>query len=244
MKIGIISDIHGNAEALRVVLKKIEDVDQIVCLGDIVGYGADPSFCIEKIRSLEALCLKGNHEAAITGELSLTYFSEDAKSSLQWTKDRLKDFDLDYLSRLKLKTTLAKDILGVHGSPRQPLWEYVLDKQVAEEIFTSFNFKIYFIGHSHIAGYFAFRHKDKTINYYSAIEGIKIPLKSAYSYLINCGSVGQPRDRNPQACYVLFDTEQLSVEICRIKYLISKTQEKITKANLPSFLAERLSIGI
>lgn len=244
MKIGIISDIHGNVEALQAVLEKLKNVDKIVCLGDIVGYGADPVYCIEKIRELEAPCIMGNHEGAVTGELDLQYFNEDARQAIQWTKRQLKNRDFGYLSRLKRKITISQDILGVHGSPRQPLWEYILDKQTAEEIFNHFDFKIYFIGHSHIAGYFSFHQKNQVVHYFSAINGAEIAIQKDYSYIINCGSVGQPRDRNPQASFAIFDTEQLIVHIIRIDYPIAKAQDKINRANLPGFLAERLSMGI
>ncbi len=244
MKIGIISDIHGNAEALHSVLKELEDVDQIVCLGDIVGYGADPVYCIEKIRELEAPCIKGNHEGAITGELDLYYFNEDAQQAIQWTKRQLKEQHFGYLSRLKRKITIHKDVLGVHGSPRQPLWEYILDKQTADEIFSHFDFQIYFIGHSHIAGYFTFQRKNRVVHYFNAIDGVEVTIQQDCSYIINCGSVGQPRDRNPQASFVIFDTEQLNAHIIRVSYPISRAQDKISKAKLPQFLAERLALGI
>lgn len=244
MKIGVISDIHGNAEALQVVLNELKDVDRIVCLGDIVGYGADPEYCIEKIKEMEISCVKGNHEGAVTGELDLNYFNEDARRAVQWTKKQLKKRDLHYLSRLNRKITLYQNVLGVHGSPRQPLCEYILDKQTAEEIFESFDFQIYFIGHSHIAGYFSFYRKNEVLQYFSASDGADIFIRRDHSYIINCGSVGQPRDRNPQSSFVVFDTENFIVNIKRISYPVHKTQEKINKANLPQFLAERLPLGI
>lgn len=246
MKIAIISDIHGNAEALQSVLKKIEleNVEQIVCLGDIVGYGADPVYCIDKIKKLEIPSLKGNHEGAITGELDIQYFNEDARQAIQWTKEQLNKHDVSYLRRLKRKMTISEDVIGVHGSPRQPLWEYVLDKQIAEEIFIGFDFKIYFIGHSHIAGYFSFHRKNQFIYYFGASNGIDIIIQQDYSYIINCGSVGQPRDRNPQASFAIFDTKQLIVRIIRVDYPVTKVQNKIIKAKLPRFLAERLALGM
>ncbi len=244
MKIGIISDIHGNAEAFQAVLKKLKDVDQIFCLGDIVGYGADPVYCIGKIKGLGIPSIKGNHEGAVIGELNLHYFNEDARQAIQWTRKQLKGRDLSYLKMLKLKITISEDVLGVHGSPRQPLWEYILDKQTAEEIFSRFNFKIYFIGHSHIAGYFTFHQKNQVVNYFGATNGAEVVIQQDYSYIINCGSVGQPRDRNPQASFSIFDTDRLTVQIIRVDYSISKAQAKISKAHLPDFLSERLALGI
>jgi predicted phosphodiesterase len=244
LKIGIISDIHGNAEALQVVLNELKDVDKIVCLGDIIGYGADPEYCIEKIRELDIPCIKGNHEGALTGELDLNYFNDYARRAIEWTKKKLKEQDFIYLSRLGKKITIYQDVLGVHGSPRQPLWEYILDEQTAEEVFISFDFRIYFIGHSHISGYFTFNRKNKAVNYNNALYGAEIKIKQNNSYIINCGSVGQPRDRNPQASFAIFDTDNFIVNIKRVDYPIYKAQEKINKANLPKFLAERLALGI
>ena len=244
MKIGIISDIHGNAEALQVVLGRLRDVEQIICLGDIIGYGADPMFCIEKIKELGIPSIKGNHEGAVIGELDLHYFNEDARQAIQWTRKQLKDREMSHLKMLKRKITISEDILGVHGSPRQPLWEYILEKQTAEEIFDGFDFKIYFIGHSHIAGYFTFHQKNQFVNYFNAINGAEIVIQQEYSYIINCGSVGQPRDRNPQASFAIYDTDRLTVNIIRINYPINRAQAKINKAHLPHFLSERLALGI
>lgn len=244
MKIGIISDIHSNAEALAVVLNELKKVEQIFCLGDIIGYGADPVYCIKKMKEIDCLCIKGNHEGALTGELELHYFNEVARISLQWTRKKLGEKNYNYLNGLGRRIDIAKDILGVHGSPRQPLWEYILDKQIAEEIFNEFNFKVYFVGHSHIAGYFAFHQKNRIVHYFKATKGAEIILEDNYSYIINCGSVGQPRDGNPQASYALFDSEKRTVYIKRVSYSIGKAQDKIVKANLPIFLAERLAFGI
>ncbi len=244
LKIGIISDIHSNAEALRVVLNELKDMEQIYCLGDIIGYGADPEYCIEKLKEIDCLCIKGNHEGALTGELDLYYFNVAARQALLWTKKKLSEKNYNYLNSLGKRIDIAKNILGVHGSPRQPLWEYILDKQTAEEIFLEFNFKVYFVAHSHIAGFFTCHKKNKIVRYCEASTGAEFILEDNYSYIINCGSVGQPRDGNPQASFVLFDSEKNIVCIRRISYPISKAQDKILKANLPQFLAERLAIGI
>ncbi len=244
MKIGIISDIHSNAEAFQAVLKKLNKVEQIICLGDIVGYGADPVYCIEKMKELNIPTLKGNHEAAVIGELDLNYFNDAARRAIQWTREQLRNCDFTYLEGLKKKINIAENVLGVHGSPRQPLWEYILDKQTAEEIFTGFNFKIYFVGHSHISGYFTFQRENQIIRYFSAAGGAEVTIQKSFSYIINCGSVGQPRDRNPQASFAVFDTERFTVQIIRAEYPITIAQDKMIRAHLPQFLAERLAIGI
>ena len=244
MRIGIISDIHGNAEAFQVVLNEIKDMDQIYCLGDIVGYGADPEYCVEKVNKMVIPSIKGNHEGALTGELDVNYFNTDARMAIQWTKKNLQDKYYNYLKNLKKKITILNDMLGVHGSPRQPLWEYIISEQTAQEIFESFDFKVYFIGHSHIAGYFTYHRKNKLVKYYSAVNGLDFNIKDKNSYIINCGSVGQPRDGNPKASFAIFDTDGFSVRILRKSYPVEKAQEKILKAGLPRFLSERLSMGI
>lgn len=244
MRIGIISDIHSNREALEAVLAELKNVEQIFCLGDIIGYGADPVFCIEKMKEIDCISIKGNHEGGLTRELDLQNFSDDARQSLYWTKEQINDQDFQYLRDLPKKFDIDKNILGVHGSPRQPLWEYILDQQTAEEIFSKFDFKAYFVGHSHIAGYFTFHRENKTINYFDALAGTEFFLDENHSYIINCGSIGQPRDGNPQACYAIFDSETRFVSIKRISYHIEAAQNKIREANLPSFLADRLALGI
>ena len=248
MKIGIIADIHGNKESLTEVLKELKDVEQIICLGDIVGYGADPIYCIDKMRELGCLCLKGNHEGGLTGELDLYFFNEYAKNALLWTKKQLDEKNFHYLSELPKKISIAQDIMpdvmGVHGSPREPLWEYILDLQTAEEIFNGFNFKIYFVGHSHVPGYFSFHMENKMVHYFEAIEEIEFRLDEHHSYIVNAGSVGQPRDGSPQASFIIFDTDKRIIHIKRISYPISVAQDKIREAELPQFLAERLSLGM
>ena len=244
MTIGIISDIHGNKEALDVVLNELQNTEQIFCLGDIVGYGADPIYCIEKMKEMGCVCIKGNHEGAIAGELDLFYFNDEARQSLKWTNKQLNCQNYNYLTALPGKINITKHMLGVHGSPRQPLWEYILDQQTAEEIFNKFGFKACFVGHSHIAGYFTFHREDKVIRYFDAIAGAEFFLDDKHSYIINCGSVGQPRDGNPQTCFVTFNSEEGVISIKRIGYPIIKAQNKINEACLPAFLAERLAIGI
>lgn len=244
MKIGIISDIHSNADALKTVLEYLKEVDRIICLGDIIGYGAEPTLCIEEMKKGIIKCIKGNHEGAISGELNLSYFNEEARDAIQWTQHQLNHSNLQFISQLKRKMSVTNNILGVHGSPRQPLWEYIIDEQTAEEIFTRFDFWVYFIGHSHIAGYFTYSHQDKDICYFPATSGARVELGQKNSYIINCGSVGQPRDGNPQASFGIFDTERNIVSIKRIDYPVKEARRKIEQAHLPLFLSQRLSLGI
>ena len=244
MKIGIIADIHSNREALDAVLDELINIEQFYCMGDIIGYGTDPIYCLDKMKEIDCLCIKGNHEGAITGELELCYFNDYARQSLEWTMKQLREQDFHCIHNLPKKVDISDDILGVHGSPRQLLWEYILDEQTAEEIFNKFDFKIYFIGHSHVPGFFTFHRKNRIIKYFEATAGADLLLDDEHSYIINCGSVGQPRDGNPQASYVLFDTEKGTIYIKRVNYAIGITQQKMVQANLPDFLIERLALGI
>ncbi|MBA7661354.1 hypothetical protein ES703_69370 [subsurface metagenome] len=243
MKIGIISDIHSNSEAINCVFKNIEKVDEFICLGDIVGYGADPNYCIEKIKDLNCRCIGGNHDFAVVGKVNINYFNYAARAAILWTSLQLKKENLNFLLNLKKKIELRDDVFAVHGSPRDPILEYILDKNTASLIFSKFNFKIYFVGHSHLAGCFSFNENNNQIDYMNFSNGGYIEIHKNKRYIINCGSVGQPRDGNPQASYGIYDTNLKKVIINRVSYPIYQTKKKIINAGLPRVLAERLSIG-
>jgi len=244
MKIGIISDIHSNSEAINSVLKNIEKVDESICLGDIVGYGADPNYCIEKIKDLNCKCIGGNHDFAVVGKININYFNYAAKAAILWTSLHLKKENLNFLLNLKKKIELKNNVLAVHGSPQNPLSEYILDKNTANLIFSKFNFKICFVGHSHLAGCFSFNENNNQIDYIDYSNGGCIEISKNKRYIINCGSVGQPRDGNPKASYGIYDLKNGIVNIYRVSYPIHLTQDKIINAGLPRGLADRLSYGI
>jgi len=243
MKIGIISDIHSNSEAINCVLKNIEKVDEFICLGDIVGYGADPNYCIEKIKDLNCRCIGGNHDFGVVGKVNIDYFNYAARAAILWTSRQLKNENINFLLSLNKKIELEDDVFAVHGSPRDPILEYILDKNTASLIFSKFNFKIYFVGHSHLAGCFSFNENNNQIDYMNFSNGGYIEIHKNKRYIINCGSVGQPRDGNPQASYGIYDTNLKKVIINRVSYPIYQTKKKIINAGLPRILAERLSIG-
>jgi len=243
MKYGIISDIHSNYEALNTVLKNMGKVDQVICLGDIVGYGPNPNKCIEKIRKLKSLCIAGNHDLAVINELDKFYFNIEARNAIQWTKKILKIGNIQYLEGLKNEITLSCKIKIAHGSPGQYRWEYIIDKSFAAMIFNAFKFNVLFIGHSHLAGCFIFQKKRRKIEYIELKYGGYILLSENNRYIINCGSVGQPRDGNPQASYGIFDNVKNKVIVKRINYPILLTQKKILDAGLPRIFAYRLKIG-
>ncbi len=243
MKIGIISDIHSNSEAIDSVLKNIKKVDEFICLGDIVGYGADPNYCIEKLKDLNCRCIGGNHDFAVAGKVNINYFNYTARTAILWTSLQLKKENLSFLINLKKKLELRDDVFAVHGSPQNPLLEYILDKDTASFIFRKFDFKIYFVGHSHLAGCFSFNENNNQVDYMNFSNGGSIEINKNKRYIINCGSVGQPRDGNPKASYGIYDQKNEIVNIYRVSYPINLTQDKIFNAGLPRNLAYRLRYG-
>jgi len=243
MKIGIISDIHSNSEAINCVLKNIKEVDDFVCLGDIVGYGADPNYCIEKIKNLKCRCIVGNHDFGVIGKININIFNYTARLAILWTSRQLKNENRNFLLNLNKKIKLGDDVFAVHGSPRDSIWEYILDKNTASLIFSKFNFKIYFVGHSHLADCFSLNENNNQIDYMNFSNGGYIEIHKNKRYIINCGSVGQPRDGNPQASYGVYDLRDEVVKIYRVSYPVHLTKDKIINAGLPSILAERLSFG-
>jgi predicted phosphodiesterase len=243
MKIGIISDIHSNNEAIDSVLENTKEVDEFICLGDIVGYGADPNDCIEKIKDLKFRCIGGNHDFAVVGKLDINYFNHTAREAIFWTSLQLKKENLNFLKKLEKKIELKDNVIAVHGSPQNPLVEYILDKDTANLIFSKFVFKICFVGHSHLAGCFSFNEDNNQMDYINFSHGGHIEISENKRYIINCGSVGQPRDGNPKASYGIYDLKNNAVNIYRVPYRFNLTQDKIINAGLPRSLADRLSYG-
>ncbi len=227
MKIGILSDIHSNLEALDVALRRLETerVERLYCLGDIVGYGANPNECVEKIRSLCDVCVIGNHDDAISGHTSIQYFNSYARAAIEWTGRVLSDVNREYLAALPLLHQEA-GLIMVHATPVDPeAWNYILRPDDAASHFQAMkNGTTVFIGHSHIP-----------------VRFDDIPTKKA---IINVGSVGQPRDRDPRAACATYDTESGTFAWFREVYPIQEAARKIRQANLPEFLAARLFIGM
>lgn len=236
MRYAIISDIHGNLEALKSVLKSIkrQEVDEILCLGDIVGYGSNPNECVDRIRKMGLKTVVGNHDYVNIDESWLEDFNPNAQAAARWTKKVLKRENLQYLTFLPFTIRLT-DILLVHGSPVEPRgFHYIFDVFKALNEFRGFKERVCFVGHSH-----------SPINFSSDGNVFKggFQLQKGQRYIINVGSVGQPRDDNPLACYGVFDTNLLTFYLVRVEYKIRKTAKKIKKAGLPVFLAERLFSG-
>lgn len=237
----IISDIHANLEALEAIKDEIERVspDKILCLGDIVGYGASPCECIEITRRLAAVTVAGNHDCGVTGLTDITYFNRYAREAIIWTSRSLDSEMAEYLRQLPLSHAEGQDLRIVHATPRDPgRWNYIFTHQQAMDEFESFPEKICFVGHSHQPGIFELVDSETII-----MNSDHVKIRDGRRYIVNVGSVGQPRDGDPRACLCLYDVEAGEVTIKRVTYDIEGAQAKIKEAGLPPVLANRLSWG-
>jgi len=241
MKIGYIADVHANLEALEACLAdlKKEKVDRIFFLGDVIGYGPDPNRCIELIQKKADIRLLGNHDAVAIGLLSTEYFNQYAQISMGYTCQVLSDKNLGRLRKFQMEATF--DVMKMlHASPKEPSsWGYVLDLEDAEENFKYFEQQVCVIAHSHRPAIV----KKYKANRCESVAHDFIHIDDDYRYIINIGSVGQPRDGNPSACYMIYDTETCIMSTRRVEYDYEKTQEKMLKADLPKFLIERIAVG-
>lgn len=242
MKFAVISDVHGNLEALEAVLRDIEKqgAEKIFFLGDVVGYGCNPNQCVKKIDKYCEIKLLGNHDYALMGLESTDCFNKAAQKSMIWTQDNVKGKTIETLSDFEL-TGQYLDFFMVHASPGYPdNWRYILSMESAAVSFEEFTTSVCFIGHSHIpTTYILNKDGDLSQNFKPTVK-----LDPNDRYIINVGSVGQPRDNDSRACYLLVDNEKMSCTYRRVDYDVLKTQEKMRKANLPSFLIDRLSMGV
>lgn len=242
MRYGIFSDIHGNLQALEAVTKALsrEAIDQYCCLGDIVGYGANPHECIETVKGLETVSIAGNHDWAVIGKTDTADFNPLARAAIDWTKVHASPEDLNFLNRLELIFKNEEFIL-VHGALPVPEIFYYLepdDIASAARMFFVMENRLAFIGHTHLPGIFMERGSD-----IRCLRDWQIRMKPGIRYIVNVGSVGQPRDGNPLAVYGIYDTNQQTVSLKRISYDIPEAQRRIIAAGLPYFLASRLATG-
>ena len=239
MRYGVISDIHGNLEALETILKSMrkESVDEYLFLGDIVGYGGDPGECIEIVKNLPGKGVAGNHDWGVLGLTPLEYFNTLAGEAIKWTKEVLNDAQLEFLERLPLVVE-EKDFTLVHATLEAPEeWRYIYSTYEAHRNMEMMKTQVCFCGHSHIPIYFV-ENEHVTFGREEIIE-----LKENQKYLVNVGSVGQPRDNDPRACAVIYDTDKKVIKYIRKEYNISQAQKKIWEAGLPEFLGSRLEYG-
>lgn len=241
MRTLIISDIHSNLTALNAVLNDAQPFDRVWCLGDVIGYGPDPNKCIERIRALPKLiCVKGNHDAAILGEINTNTFNFDARASLEWLETRLLLVNRHWLESLPERNAI-ENVTFVHGSPRNPIWEYVMDVGVAGANRDAFDTKICLLGHSHVPGVFLMGGGDNfEVHHYEMIPNEPFTIKKV---MINPGSVGQPRDYDPRASYIIYDDETDLWTHHRVPYNIPEVQERILAEGLPERHAYRLEVG-
>jgi len=242
MRILVMSDIHANYTALEAVLQDAGPVDETWCLGDVVGYGPDPNACVEELREMSMLtCLLGNHDVAVIGKMPLESFNGDARRSLLWHEKVLSPSNADFLSSLPENPKVRGDVTLAHGSPRDPVWEYVINTLSARLNFDYFNTSWCFVGHSHIQCMFNLDEARDRITLDAPPIGEAMSMNGRA--ILNPGSVGQPRDRDPRAAYAIFDPEAKTWEARRVEYNIAEVQERIRQARLPEKHAVRLAEG-
>jgi diadenosine tetraphosphatase ApaH/serine/threonine PP2A family protein phosphatase len=242
MRIALLSDVHGNLPAFEAVLADVDAAgpDEIWCLGDLVGYGAQPNECVELARARCRLCLAGNHDLVVTGEIDIADFSSSAAAAALWTRETIAAEALAFLESLR-PVEHGRAIGLYHASPRDPVWEYVLSTRQADECMDLMDPRVAAVGHSHVALWFS-READGEAEGAPAEADLEVDL-GAGEWLLNPGGVGQPRDGDPRAAWLLLDTERWSAQWRRVEYPIEEAARAIEQAGLPPALAERLYIG-
>jgi diadenosine tetraphosphatase ApaH/serine/threonine PP2A family protein phosphatase len=240
----ILADIHSNLAAFQAVLKDMEGrgtMEEIWCLGDIVGYGPDPHECIELLKGYNHVCIAGNHDLAAIGKVDTAYFNSQAAAACQWTAGQLTTEDRSYLGNLPL-TLESDEFTLAHGSPREPIWEYVISLSIARDNFEYFQTNYCLVGHSHVPVIFRYSDEGKcSSNTFQPGVGL---ILGKDRLIINPGGVGQPRDGDPRASYAIYESEGRTVKLYRVEYDVSLTQYKMTERRLPPQLIARLSHGI
>jgi diadenosine tetraphosphatase ApaH/serine/threonine PP2A family protein phosphatase len=245
LKAAILTDIHANLTALEAVLADVDSrqTDEVWCLGDVVGYGAEPDACTRLVRERAAVCLVGNHDLAVLGGIDVSSFSEAAAAAVEWTKEVVGEETLEFLRTLD--PDAEREGFGLfHASPRDPVWEYVLSIEQAYENLIAQPRQVSLIGHSHVALYFALPEDGGPAETRGGQVGDGDTLETADArWLVNPGSVGQPRDGDPRAAWLELDTENGEVRFHRVEYEIDRAAAAIVEAGLPKRLADRLYVG-
>ncbi len=242
MRIAVLSDIHGNRHAFEAVLAEVErlEPDEVWCLGDVVGYGADPDACCELAARTCDLCLVGNHDLAVRGDIPLDEFSTGARLAAEWTQEVASRESMEFLAGLEPKL-LDREVGLYHASPRDPIWEYVLSTLLADLCFDAQSHRVCLIGHSHVALSFQ-RAEGQPATGETRQAGAEVDL-TEQEWLLNPGSVGQPRDGDARAAWMVLDTEAWTAVWRRTEYDVAGAQSAIRAARLPDSLAERLEYG-
>ena len=244
MKYGILGDIHGNLSALDVALAAFREarVDCVVSVGDVVGYGAAPRECIERLRALDAVVVKGNHDAACTGEIDIRYFNNYARDAVRWTQSVLTEEELLWLRELPMVTHLEHCSVA-HGTYHKPeLYDYIQSTTDADPSLDEMILPVCFVGHTHVP-VTLLRLKDDPLRTAYTVDP-EIDLSESARALVNVGSIGQPRDEDPRTAFAIYDSRQDRVSIRRAPYDIDVEARRIRAAGLPSVLADRLFLGV
>jgi predicted phosphodiesterase len=242
VRVAVLSDVHGNLHALHAVLEAIgeEHVDATWCLGDLVGYGPQPNECCAEVERAASICLAGNHDLGVLGRLPLEDFTDEAAAAARWSQSVLTAEARAYLEGLQSSQATAEAEL-FHASPRDPVWEYVLGEEAALAAFHLTSAPLVLVGHSHVA--LAFVLEDERLDGSVAPDGVELDLGSG-RFLLNPGSVGQPRDGDPRAAYLVLDLGAKRALYRRVPYPVERTQEEIRERGLPEALADRLAHGL
>ncbi|MGC9359892.1 MAG: metallophosphoesterase family protein [Anaerolineae bacterium] len=241
MRVLVISDVHSNLAALQAVLENAGEFDALWSLGDVVGYGPQPNECIATLREYDHLYIAGNHDWGVLGRISLDDFNRDARRANLWNREQLTPESLAYLEAAP-ETIVKGDITLAHGSPRYPVWEYLVYASAAKLSYEFFETKLCLVGHTHVPALFEMAPQDSDCRRFALPIGEPFALEEG-RYIVNPGSVGQPRDGDPRAAYLLLDTDDLTIDHRRVPYDIAATQELMRQAGLPRRHIARLEMG-
>lgn len=245
MRILVLSDIHANLAALEAALADARsfDYEAVWCLGDIVGYGPEPDECIARIRQLKPRAVIGNHDWAVIGGMDAEDFNHEARWGVLWTREKLNAESLAWLRDLSKEPLVVEDFTLTHGSPRDPVWEYILYPSVAYANLEHFTTPFCLVGHTHVPAVFMAGRDDRGVSVVRPQAGQALPLAGGQRAILNPGSVGQPRDSDPRAAYAILDTERAVWLPRRVSYPIEVTQAHMRAAGLPERLITRLAFG-
>ncbi len=242
MAILLIADVHANYTALEAVLDSAGSVDAVWCLGDTVGYGPQPNECVATVRERAEIVLVGNHDLGCLGTISLIQFNREARIANEWNGQQLDDEHRTFLLDLEPMVRVSDAVTLAHGSPRDPVWEYVLDAEIAQRVFEHFDTQLCFVGHTHQPAIYQL--KGQRCARIVPSDGLVLELDPDVRYVINPGGVGQPRDGDARAAWALYDPAAATVTFRRTAYNIRRTQSLMIDAGLPELLAARLSFGL
>jgi len=244
MRVLVLSDIHANLTALEAVIDDAHGAyDAVWCLGDTVGYGPEPDECVQRVRSLGAVTVIGNHDWAVLGSMDVEDFNYEARRAVMWTRDHLSDASVAWLAALPSHPITIGNYTLTHASPRDPIWEYVLYPSIASANFEHFDTRFCLVGHTHVPALHVMVQDENKLRLLAPTFGAEMALKENWRVILNPGSVGQPRDNDRRAAYALLDTDSSVWEPRRVDYLIEVTQNRMRQAGLPERLINRLAFG-